>query len=386
MCNHYLIRQRRNCMITGKFNGYCGRHRNVAHPQPPQQNHQIQTRISEEIPEWARPNEEIPEWALVMPDENKEQEYLTPLPMTNTFIISSTPGEHFGNLMILHGEKKLKLLLKNSKLENFVCQICFMDDLNAGDIYVFEECNHYYCLECLNHTLKIKVNDRAVDNLSCPCDGCDHKITHNEIRCILSSDKDLWKKYDQKLFDLTLGQMEDVRYCPKPNCGTAMCGSKNAPMMTCPGCKFQSCFNCKEEYHIGITCDKYQIWKKENGKGDVEFEKWVKKNAKPCPRCKAPIERKDGCNHMTCGNCKYHFHWVTLAKWKGYNKERNVWGTADNPIPLNQVRPQPNQVPPPNQARPRRRRRRRRQAPAPVLAPQQGIIAAFGRLVQGIRG
>ena len=62
------------------------------------------------------------------------------------------------------------------------------------------------------------------------------------------------------------------------------------------------------------------------------FEKWAKKNAKACPKCKALIQRKDGCNHMTCVNCKYHFHWETLQKWRGYGNETNIWGNRENQI------------------------------------------------------
>lgn len=333
MCNFYLTKEGRNCVFQGKHNGYCGKHiKHIKNVAPIPQQH-IEVPQTESIPQWARPDEPIPEWALSIPDDEKKQEPLAPLPTTINTIISNSPEEHFGNLLILYGEEKLKVLLKNSKLTDFVCQICFMDDLKANEIYIFEECNHYYCIECLNHILKIKVNDRVVDNLICPCDGCDHKITHSEIRCILSENKDLWTQYDQKLFDNTLAQMEDVRYCPKPNCGTAMCGSKDAPMMTCPKCKFQSCFNCREEYHIGVSCEKYQKWKKENGSTDTKFKKWMsrQKNMKACPKCNVSIQRRDGCNHMTCGNCKYQFNWISLKKWKGYKKE-NVWGTATNRI------------------------------------------------------
>ena len=27
---------------------------------------------------------------------------------------------------------------------------------------------------------------------------------------------------------------------------------------------------------------------------------WIISNTKPCPRCEAPIQKNEGCNHMTC--------------------------------------------------------------------------------------
>ena len=359
MCVFILTRGKNKgkyCSSGAKYNGYCKRHskivreRGVQRPvvqRPVVQGPGVQGpgvpnmqyQQDEPIPIWALAIQDgpIPSWALAIQEE-KAQEPLEPMSKTS-FIISNTPEEHFGNLLELHGYGKLQSLLKNDNFDNFTCQICFMDDLKPNDIYIFEECNHYYCLECFNHTLKVKVEEKAVDNIICPCDGCDHEITHNEIRCILSNDKDLWQRYDQNLFDLTLVQMDDVRYCPKPGCGAAMCGSKDAPMMTCPSCKLQSCFNCKDEYHVGITCEKHQQWKKENGKGDVKFEKWLgkQKDMKACPKCKVSIQRTSGCNHMSCSNCKYHFHWVTLKKWKGYKNEHNIWQdriNQTNPIIL----------------------------------------------------
>jgi len=30
---------------------------------------------------------------------------------------------------------------------------------------------------------------------------------------------------------------------------------------------------------------------------------------RPCPNCSAPIEKNDGCHHMNCVACDYHFCW-----------------------------------------------------------------------------
>ena len=33
-------------------------------------------------------------------------------------------------------------------------------------------------------------------------------------------------------------------------------------------------------------------------------ESYKSTNAKPCPNCRAPIEKSDGCNKMTCFKCQ----------------------------------------------------------------------------------
>ncbi len=43
-------------------------------------------------------------------------------------------------------------------------------------------------------------------------------------------------------------------------------------------------------------------------------------NTKNCPDCKKPIEKNQGCNHMTCnkkvGGCGYEFCWICMGEWK----------------------------------------------------------------------
>ncbi|XP_065316198.1 uncharacterized protein LOC135924994 isoform X1 [Gordionus sp. m RMFG-2023] len=54
---------------------------------------------------------------------------------------------------------------------------------------------------------------------------------------------------------------------------------------------------------------------------EEEFENvanrlWLATHSKPCPRCKSPIQKHEGCNHIRCYKCKFDFCWVCLESWK----------------------------------------------------------------------
>jgi hypothetical protein len=55
------------------------------------------------------------------------------------------------------------------------------------------------------------------------------------------------------------------------------------------------CFKCGQVWHNG-KCD---------ANVDAEFNAWAARNGnvKNCPKCKARVEKIDGCNKMTCSSC-----------------------------------------------------------------------------------
>ena len=48
--------------------------------------------------------------------------------------------------------------------------------------------------------------------------------------------------------------------------------------------------------------------------------RWLNRHTKKCPKCKSPIEKNNGCDHMTCkrqaGGCGHEFCWRCLAPWR----------------------------------------------------------------------
>ncbi|KAI0251905.1 hypothetical protein BJV78DRAFT_1207615 [Lactifluus subvellereus] len=99
----------------------------------------------------------------------------------------------------------------------------------------------------------------------------------------------------------------EYHYCPTPDCPQAYPSGPRNSTLTCPSCLVRICPSCHVEYHEGITCAD-----REDG-GDRLFHEWMRAHGvKKCPGCHAPIERSEGCNHMTCTRCHTHTCWVCL--------------------------------------------------------------------------
>jgi len=194
--------------------------------------------------------------------------------------------------------------------KHYLCLICG-DEYSIENIYVLDNCNHKYCIDCLEQMLMVKINDGSVQEINCPDPTCGNQIDYNQIKQIVRDER-TFAKYEEFNLKKTLETIPDLRWCPRPGCGNAMIGSNDNPMMICSNdsCRFSFCFRCKEEWHADVTCEKYQEWKVENNEAEARYIDWVKTNTRDCPKCRANIQKNGGCNHMTCSNCRHEFCWL----------------------------------------------------------------------------
>lgn len=96
-----------------------------------------------------------------------------------------------------------------------------------------------------------------------------------------------------------------VRFCPTPNCESIvdLSGfSHKQTKINCGVCKLEFCKVCNFPWHEGQDCE--QVLKQEFG--EFVESKYVNK----CPKCSTRVEKSAGCQHMTCGLCRYEWCWV----------------------------------------------------------------------------
>lgn len=195
------------------------------------------------------------------------------------------------------------------------CPICFCE----AETPIKTSCGHAYCLECFEECCKSAASTCKAE-FQIQCHGnegtCPTVFTLQEVKGHVSSSafetvlKSAFEEYVKR-------HPEIFRYCPTPDCGcvyrcTPSSTSKALPYM-CPNCLEQICTSC-HSIHGKYTCADY----KEIVSGGYEALAKLKKelHIKDCPRCKTPMEKMFGCNHMTCPGCTAHICWACMEVFK----------------------------------------------------------------------
>lgn len=184
------------------------------------------------------------------------------------------------------------------------CSVCWTD----ADTPIKTECGHVYCLECFESACTACMGDEFA--ILCHGDQgrCNTVIGVEELQEHLSS------AVLERVFDVSFAfhvkrNPNELRYCPTPDCGYIYRTTANTRQHTCTNCLQPTCAACHEP-HTGMSCVDYREFKSGNRVALLELKK--KLGIKDCPKCTTPIEKTDGCNHITCGACQAHICWVCM--------------------------------------------------------------------------
>ena len=147
-------------------------------------------------------------------------------------------------------------------------------------------------------------------------------------------DKATWAKYQEVATEALLdqanadeGNEKGLRRCPGDKCNHTFYYEPHATSGTlhiCQKCHGAFCLGCplvggkvgpahdgncayvmQQEAARKAHQEKYDKWSIENAQADEKFNEMLKKEraggqTKPCPKCKQPLTKNGGCDHMTC--------------------------------------------------------------------------------------
>ncbi|XP_073030980.1 probable E3 ubiquitin-protein ligase ARI8 isoform X2 [Primulina eburnea] len=206
--------------------------------------------------------------------------------------------------------------LPNAK--ELTCGICFenypRDWMNAAG------CGHPFCFTCWQGYISTSINDGpGCLMLRCPDPSCGAAVGQDMVNKIaLNDDKVKHSRYFLRSF---VEDNRKMKWCPAPGCDFAVDfivggGSYD---VTCR-CSHNFCWNCVEEAHRPVDCGTVAKWILKNS-AESENMNWILANSKPCPKCKRPIEKNQGCMHITCTPpCKFEFCWLCLGAWSEHGE------------------------------------------------------------------
>ncbi|KAJ3999904.1 hypothetical protein F5050DRAFT_1734758 [Lentinula boryana] len=205
------------------------------------------------------------------------------------------------------------------------CPVC----LGEVDCPVtLSQCKHVYCRACLISYLQAAIGNKFFP-LTCLGDenNCTSPLQISVTRQVLSAGE--FDSLAEAAFEAYIHERPDeFHYCPSPDCMQVYRPAPSGNTLQCPSCLLRICPQCHVEQHDGFDCP-------DRDGGDHLFNEWIKThNVKNCPSCKVPIERAEGCNHVTCIRCRTHICWVCMQTFPGgdgiYNHMRAEHGGIGN--------------------------------------------------------
>lgn len=206
-----------------------------------------------------------------------------------------------------------------TRRKNEICKVCF-DSFPVPDMCA-ARCGHYYCKNCWQGYIHASIDSGPASlDLRCIDPGCKAAVPRSiidEVADTVHIEK--FNKYGLLSF------VEDSRkltWCPAPDCKyatEALVDSPGEALDVFCNCGNAFCFNCKEEAHRPVDCNTVRKWLLKNSAESENFT-WILANTKPCPKCQRPIEKNQGCMHMTCSQCRHEFCWLCQGPWSEHGE------------------------------------------------------------------
>ncbi|KAG5189212.1 ubiquitin-conjugating enzyme E2-binding protein 1 [Tribonema minus] len=188
------------------------------------------------------------------------------------------------------------------------CRICCDDVEDALAL----PCAHFFCEECWGGFLRNALaSGPPCVYTTCPEHKCPQIVTEDVFRAHLSAQE--LARYRDFALRSFVDTNRRLRFCPGPGCARVARAPRSCTRVKCP-CGECFCFKCGDEAHEPVACAELRRWR-EKCSNESETANWLLANTKMCPKCDTRIEKNQGCNHMTCRQCKYEFCWICMGIW-----------------------------------------------------------------------
>lgn len=188
--------------------------------------------------------------------------------------------------------------------ETEYCGICY--DENTDMIH--QSCCHTFCRSCwATYLSSLFEIDGGCLTAACPQHDCKQRVLRSDIKALCPQ---LLSQWDECYLKAYLERSGTFLYCRGLDCSTvAYNPEQRRNSAECTKCGSVFCGHCGKPPHTPCRCESWEKWNALYGCSSF----WVKKNTKPCPSCHVPVEKINGCNHMSCQHCNAQYCWLCLT-------------------------------------------------------------------------
>lgn len=214
-------------------------------------------------------------------------------------------------------------------IETRECANC-LDDAAPSD-FPFEPttdtCEHNLdiCKQCITTWINTSLDNGNWKNISCLSVDCGGTLQYADVkRNCLPMDMERYERFATRD---ALSEIPGFKWCLNQECDHGQIHDDAGgiePILTCEACRFKCCTACNRAWHQDETCEQYtQRLAAQPGQVDAS-DAWVANNSRKCPGCQSPIQKTEGCDHMTCTRCRRQFCWLCQADYVDIRRDGNA--------------------------------------------------------------
>jgi hypothetical protein len=194
--------------------------------------------------------------------------------------------------------------LKLRKDDDLLCVVCW----TPAEEPLETSCGHTYCTACFDSQAS-STSDFPIRCLG-DSGACNASFAVSELRRLLAGHT-FETLLNTSLTNFIRSHPKQFQYCSTPDCSRFYRVSQEsaAIVFDCDDCLTSICTACHTGAHDRVSCADAKA-----GRDDTDaFAQWKSSNdVRDCPACSAPIQKSEGCDHMTCRSCGAHICWQCM--------------------------------------------------------------------------
>jgi hypothetical protein len=187
------------------------------------------------------------------------------------------------------------------------CVVCYDACTTEGGAAHGTSCGHVTCVPCCMQGVRCGIEDAfngettdRPDPFACVVPGCKARLDEDCVRRLLSPlQLAMLGHHHVKLRREAAALVPGTDTCTA--CGAVYPTDTTSCVLTCPVCNCPTCRRCGDAAHPGIVCTAALLTTSPTWVGISPSDLLSEcSDVVPCPTCKTPFSKVDGCNHMTC--------------------------------------------------------------------------------------